>query len=158
MYARNQNQQGSERIGVLDVVNADNYAAGTQNGAWVDMSRWNRLLALVAAGDLGAASGTLTAKLQQATSSGGAGVKDIPGKAITQFTAAGTDSNKQALINLHEQDLDIDAGFRWVRLSMSIGTGSPAVASDCEGLLLGFDPEISSAHVFDSPTVDEIVP
>jgi hypothetical protein len=63
-------------------------------------------MAIVGVGVLGS-SATVDAKLQQATDSSGTGVKDISGKAITQFTKVGTDDAKQTLINLKQDDLDV---------------------------------------------------
>ena len=48
---------------------------------------------------------------------------------------AGGDSDKQALINCYQQDLDIADGFTHVRLSLTVGTAS----SDAAGLVVGVD-------------------
>lgn len=139
----------SSRVLLLAAIDPDAYAANTYTTGWVDMSLWESMMALVAAGDLGS-SATLDAKLEQATSAAGAGAKDITDKATTQLTQAGTDSNKQVVINLMSEDLDVTNGFRWVRLSMTIGTAT----SDAAGFLFGLDPRYSGT---DSTTVDEIV-
>ena len=114
----------SERLAVVGVVNPDAAAAGTQTTGWIDMSVHPQILAIVFAGALGA-NATIDAKLQQATTAGGAGAKDVPGKAITQLTQAGVDrSNKQAQINLRAEELDMNGGFGFVRLSLTVATAT----------------------------------
>lgn len=148
----NLNFKPSEQAAVVANIDPDAYAASTVTSGWVNMRDFGALLAIVQAGDLGA-SATLDAKLQQASDSGGTGAKDITGKAITQLTQAGTDSNKQALINLRAEELDLDNGFTYVRLSMTIGTAT----SDAGGIVLGFNAARGPASDYDSATVDEIV-
>jgi hypothetical protein len=109
-------------------------------------------LAIVAVGDMVATS-TVDGKLEQATDGAGTGAKDITGKAITQFTAAGTDSNKQALINLRPEELDIANNFTHFRLTMTVATA----ASDAMGIVLGGAPRIGNANENDLAAVDEIV-
>ena len=83
----------------------------------------------------------------------GTGAKDITGKAITQLTQAGTDSNKQAIINLHRDELDLANSYTHVRLSHTVATAT----SDSAAILLGFDPRYNTASDNDAATVDEIV-
>lgn len=145
----NANIKPSDRAPVLAVIDPDAYTAATYTSGWVDMSLWESLLAIVFAGTLGSGA-TLDAKLEQATSAAGAGAKDITGKAITQLTQAGTDSDKQAVINCQSEDLDVEGGFRYVRLSMTVGNAT----SDAGGVVLGMDPRYAPT---DASTVDEVV-
>jgi len=146
------NNRPSERAAVVAVIDPDAYSASTVTSDWVDAAKFASYLAIITAGDLGA-SATLDAKIQQATDGSGTGAKDLSGAAITQLTKAGTDDNKQALINFKAEDLDINNGFTHLRLSMTIGTAS----SDAGALLLGFDPRFAPASDNDASTVDEIV-
>ena len=146
------NIKPSDRVAILAAIDPDAASAGTVTTAWIDVTNWQNLMAIVMAGDLGA-SATLDAKLQQATTIGGAGAKDVTGKAITQFTQAGTDSDKQAIINCSQYDLDFANGFKFVRLSMTVAIA----ASEIGGLLLGLDPRYNAASDNDAATVDEIV-
>lgn len=148
----NGNIPASKRAGVVGAIDPDAYAAGTYTTGWVDMSKFGCLLALIAVGTM-ASTSTVNAKIEQATSSGGAGAKDVTGLAITALTEAGADSDKQALINVMQGDLDRNNGFRYVRLSMTVGTA----ASDAGGFLLGFDAVKGDADANDATTVDEIV-
>ena len=142
----------SERVAVVGVIDPDAYPAGTESTAWVDMSRWMQVLAIVSAGDM-VASGVLAAKLEQANTAAGGGVKDVPGKLITNLTQAGTDSNKQALMNCKQEDLDIDAGFRWIRLTQTL----TVAGADAAAYLLGLDPIMAPADDRDAASVDEVI-
>ena len=62
-------------------------------------------------------------------SSSGTGAKDISGKAITQLTQAGTDSDKQVLIHVDQNDLDVDNSFTHFRVSMTVATAASEIAA-----------------------------
>jgi hypothetical protein len=142
----------SNLAGVAGIIDPDAYGTGAVSTGWIDMSVWGALMAIVMAGDLGSAA-TLDAKLEQAKDSGGTAAKDLTGKAITQMTKAGSDDNKQALINLRPDELDVNGGFTHVRLTMTVGTA----ASDAGAVVLGLHARYGSASDNDAATVDEIV-
>lgn len=144
------NVLGSSRAQVAAVIDPDVLTAATHTSGWVSMATWKSIVAIVMAGTLGA-SATLDAKLEQATDGSGTGAKDITGKAITQLTQAGSDSDKQAVINCRDDELDTANGFTHVRLSITVATAS----SDGAGLILGLDANHQTAT--DATTVDEIV-
>ena len=147
------NIKPSDRAGVLACIDPDAYAAGTQVTAWIDVTNFFNFLAIIMAGDLGAAA-TINAKLEQATSNAGAGAKDVTAKAITQLTQGGTDkSNTQSLINCSQYDLDFANGFKFVRLSMTVAVAS----SDAGALLMGFDARYNTASDNDSSAVNEAI-
>lgn len=145
------NSLPSERAVVLACIDPDAYTAAAYSTGWISMALFRRFQAIIMAGDLGA-SATLDAKLTAATSSAGAGATDISGAAITQLTQAGTDSNKQAVINLNTDTL-AGSGYTHFRLTMTVGTAT----SDAGALVLGFDPLYAPASDNDASTVDEIV-
>lgn len=146
------NLKATEAIALLGTIDPDAYAAGTYATGWVQVDDFAAYMALIAAGDLGA-SATLDAKIRQATDGSGTGAKDVTGKAITQLTQAGTDSNKQALINFKASDLDLAAGFTFVQISMTVATA----ASDASAHLFGFGAKQAPASSYDDAAVDEIV-
>lgn len=148
----NGNLLPSARAAVVGAIDPDAYAANDYSTGWINMAKFGSVLAIVMAGTLGS-SATLDAKFEQATDSSGTGVKNVTGKAITQLTQAGTDSDKQALINLFASDLDINGGFTHVRLTMTVGTAT----SDAGAVVLGLDPRSGAADDSDAATVDEIV-
>ncbi len=144
----------SEDVGIVGVIDPDAYAASTVASDWVDMGKFPLVLAILAVGSMGASS-TVDAKLEQATDSGGTGVKDITGKAITQLTQASTDNDKQALINVRAEELDLSPviPFAFVRLSVT-----SAVASvDYGAVVLGGQSRHAPASDNDLASVDEIV-
>lgn len=142
----------SDRAAVVGVIDPDAYAAATYTTGWIDMASYNEIMAIVMAGDLGA-SATIDAKIEQATDGSGTGAKDVTGAAITQLTKAGGDDNKQAVINLWAEDLDIDNGFTHARLSVTVGVA----ASDMGAVVLGLAKRFKAASSGDLATVDEIV-
>ena len=144
------NNKLSEALELAAVINPSSQAAGAAVSGWVDMRDAKRLLALVAVGVFGA-SATVDAKLQQATDNAGTGAKDITGKAITQLVAAGG-NNRQALINLADDELDAANGFRFVQLSITVGTAATLTAG---AVLLGtsFEP----ASDFNPTSVAQVV-
>ena len=82
---------------------------GTANSGWIAVKNYQQIVAIVSTGILGSAA-TVDAKIQQATSSGGANAKDVTGKAITQIVKA-TGDGKQAIINIRPQELDTNGAF-----------------------------------------------
>lgn len=120
------NSKLSEALAMVAAISPVSQGVGTANSGWVDVSQLHQILALIEVGVFGA-SATVDAKFQQATSSGGANAKDVPNKAITQLLAAGG-NNRQAEINMRPQDLDTENGFRWVQLSITVGTAATLIA------------------------------
>ena len=145
----NPNVKPSARLSLLGVIDPDAYNAAAYSTGWIDAGLYEGLLAMVAVGDMQANS-TVDAKLEQATSAAGAGAKDVSGKAITQLTQAGTDDNKQALINMKSEDLDTNNGFHFVRLTVTVAVA----ASDMGAVLFGSDARYTPTH---AATVDEVV-
>ncbi|WP_232494924.1 hypothetical protein [Novosphingobium kaempferiae] len=146
------NFQISARAGIAGVIDPDAYAAGTYTTDWIDMRTWFWLMAVIMAGDM-SANGTIDAKIEQATTNTGTGAKDIVGLAIAQLTKAGSDDNKQALINIGTEDLDFNNGYRFVRLSLTVATA----ASDAGAIVIGMDPRYGMPGGNDVASVDETV-
>jgi len=139
---------GTEQWAIVGVIDPDANAAASYDSDEVDMSLWSRIVAVVQTGTMESGS-TVDFKLQDATSSGGS-FSDITGKAITQLTQAGTDSDKQSIINLRFDELQDDG--RYVKAVMTVGTD----ASDSSAILMGL-PRYYPASDNDISTVDEIV-
>lgn len=146
----NSNILPSDRARVVGVIDPDAYAANAYSTGWIAMKNFASIMAIVMAGDLGT-SATLDAKLEEATDGSGTGVQDVSGKAITQLTQAGTDSNKQAIINCRADELDLADGFTHVRLTITVATAT----SDAGAIVLGFDARYEPGD--DLAAVDEIV-
>jgi len=142
----------SEKVAVLATVDPDVLTAAAHTSDYVSMADFESIMAIVMAGTLGS-SATMDAKLVQATDASGTDSKDITGKAITQLTEAGTDSDKQAIINCRAEELDLDNGFTHVALTITVATAS----SDGGGVILGLNPRYAPASDSDLASVDEIV-
>ena len=142
----------SEIAAIVGAIDPDANTAATYTTGWIDMANFQSIMAIIMAGDLGT-SATIDAKLEQATNGSGAGAKDVAGSDITQLTQAGTDSNKQAIIQCWAEDLDLTNEFTHVRLSLTVG----AATSDCGAVVLGLNSRYGPASDYDASTVDEIV-
>lgn len=145
------NQKPSEALAVLATCDAASVGAGTVTSGWVSASTCAAFLVLLATGVLGA-SATVDAKLQQAQDSSGTGAKDISGKAIAQIVKASGD-NKQALINLRAEELDVNNGYSYFRLSITVGTAASIVGA----AILGVFPDYAPASAFNQAAVAQIV-
>ncbi|ARR55338.1 hypothetical protein HY78_18770 [Rhizorhabdus wittichii DC-6] len=148
----NANLNASAVVAVLAAIDPASQAAGTVTTGWIDMQDWFRIMAVLQVGALGAAA-TVDAKFVQAKDGSGGSAKDVPGTAITQLTKAGTDDNKQVVINLRPEDLDFNNGYRYVRLSLTVATAASLISA----LVLGLDARYGAANMSDATTVDEIV-
>lgn len=147
----NPNIKASDQARIVGVIDPDATAAGAVSTGWIAAADFANFEAIAMAGTLGT-NATFDAKLEQATNSSGAGVKDISGKAITQLTQAGTDeSDQQAVINLRPDELDTTNSFTHFRLTITVGTAT----SDAGGIVIATDPRYS--NVADATTVAEIV-
>lgn len=128
----------SDQMAIMDAINPVSQAAGTVVSAWVSAANFERFLATIITGVLGAAA-TVDAKLQQAQDGAGTGAKDVAGKAITQIVKASGD-NKTAMINLRDDELDVTNGFSWVRVSITVGTAASLVGALLQAGVTRFAP------------------
>ena len=145
------NSLGSERVAVVAVVDPDALGTGAATSAYVSMSDFNQVVAVVQAGALGT-SATLDFKLVQATDSSGTSSKDITDKSITQFVKA-TNDDDQAIVNCRSDELDIANGFDYVAMTITIGTAT----SYASCIMLGVTPRYAPASDNDLASVQEIV-
>ncbi|MBT8046405.1 MAG: hypothetical protein KJN67_04490 [Pontiella sp.] len=147
------NMKPSEVCAVVGTIDPDAYTAATTVSDYVDMGKFESVLFVIAVGTM-ASTATLDAVVKQATDSSGTGAKNLDtSKAITQLTEAGTDSDKQVLVEVRAEDLDLANDFDHVALSV---TGATA-ASDYGVIALGFNPRVMPASDGDLASVDEIV-
>ena len=146
------NAKGSEQLSILATLDPGNQAPGVANTGWVPLNTHHGLLALVQTGAL-ATGVTVDAKLQQAQDASGTGAKDVAGKAIAQLTQASNGANRQALINLRPEELDVNNGFAYVRLVVTVA----AAAANTSAQLLGVNPRLASAETANQAAVAQIV-
>jgi len=121
------NARLAESVSLLATVDPVSQAVGSITTGWIPAANHERFLALVQTGVLGA-SATVDAKLQQATDGSGTGAKDVTGKALVQIVKT-TGDNKQALINLRAEELDLANNFTYFRLSLTVGVAASLVGA-----------------------------
>jgi len=148
----NPNELASEGVAIGATIDPDVLTATAFTSDWMSMADFENAMAIVMVGTLGS-SATVDAKLLQATDASGTGSKDITGKAITQLTEAGTDSDKQAIINCRSEELDLANDFDHIALWIDVNVAS----SDGAGILLGLNARYKPASDNDLASVDEIV-
>lgn len=148
-------QRASEKVAIVGVIDPDAYAASTVTTDYVDMSKWHQLMFIGLAGDI-VSTGTIDAQVYAADDSSGTNPVAVTGKAITQLTQAGTDSNKQVIINVREDEVKAQATTalkRYVACSFVLGTAG----ADFGAIVLGLFPSHGVASDNDKSTVDEII-
>lgn len=140
-----------ERFAVLGTIDPDAYAANPYNTDVIDMQNWGSVVFIVQAGDLGS-SATLDFLVKGDSASGGSFTTTVTGKSITQLTQAGSDSDKQVIVEVTAEEAKAQ-GFRYLRGTMTIAVAT----SDAGVTVLGFSPRFSPAHKYDLASVDEII-
>ncbi len=123
----------------LVVAHPDSVAPGTITSDRVDAGYYHRMFLYVDVGDI-VATGTVDIKLTQATTAAGAGVKDITGKAITQLTQAGGDSDSIVGIELRAEELDVNNGFNWVGVVIVVGTAAAELSAVLMKIIPRYEP------------------
>lgn len=142
----------SASIGIAAVIEPDATSVGDHSTNWISMSDFQAISAIIMAGALGA-SATLDAKLEQAKDGNGTDAKDLENAMITQLTKDSGDDNKQAVIEVWGEDLDIKNKYSHVRLTVSVGTAN----SDLAAIVLGTHPRQGPASELNVASVSEIV-
>lgn len=140
----------AEQVALVATIDPDAYGVGAQNSDAVDMSKFQSVLFVVLVGDLGA-SATLDFKVQEAADAAFTSPVDLTGKAITALTAAGSDSDKQALVEVRANELT--EGKRYIRGVLTLGTAG----SDAAVLALAASPRYVPTDADDLASVDEMV-
>jgi len=143
------NMLPSEACAVVATIDPDAYTATTYNSDVIDMSLFESLMVVLMAGTLG--SGATLAAAVHTSAAAGSGFAALTGKATTALTEAGTDSDKQAIINLRAEDLP--DGHRYVRIVATLGTAT----SDFGVVVFGVRPRRGPANDNDLASVAEIV-
>ena len=142
------NQLPSEAAAVIAVLDPDSYVAGTHTVSDIDMSKFHNVLVILSVGDM-ASTSTVDLNVKSDSASGGSYATTIA--SITQLTEAGSDDDKQVLVNIRSADLA--EGQRYLEVNLVVA----AAASECSVVVLGFDPRYAPASNHDASTVDEIV-
>lgn len=99
--------------------------AGAATGTtYADMAGFEGGVVLIDVGALGS-SATLDVQVKQATDSSGTSSKALTGAALTQLTQASNDgSNKLYAIEFRSTQLDLNNGFRFVQVTVTVATAA----------------------------------
>ncbi len=111
---------------------------------YVSLANFHRACIVLSTGVM-AKSSTIDAQVHQATNTSGGSAKHITGKAITQLTEAGSDSNKQVIIEIDTSELDVAGGFDCISLGYTVGTAASIMAIQIFGLTPRFK-SVSTAN------------
>lgn len=133
-------------VATIDPVDANNADTSTDI---IDMSKWEEVVFIIMLGVINA-SATFDFAVYEDEASNMAGEAALTGKAITQFTGAGSDGAKQALVHVKSEELS--AGCRYIRGTMANSAHSQLAAVVALGRARyqpGTDDDLSS--------VDEVV-
>jgi hypothetical protein len=141
----------SDDWAVVATIDPDANAAGTLTTDEIDMSKYQAVAFVVMAGALGT-SATLDFSVKGgASSNAGSHATAVTGKAITQLTQAGSDDDKQVIVEVTGEEVGAQ-GLRYIEGSLVTATAT----SDSGVLVLG-KPKFGPAHDYDLASVDEIV-
>lgn len=134
------NLLGTEATSPLAHISPQSATAATYTSGWVDMDLWNNVVAKLFVGTI-SSSGTVAFKLEQATTSGGAGTKDITSKAATGLTQTPTDNSNSIIeINCRADEMDIQNNFRYLRMNVVTATAASLLAGEVLGLNCKYGP------------------
>ena len=139
-------------IGAIDPDNTTNSPATTALTDAVDMADYDQVAFVFSVGNFSTAAGTLACTVTQAATSGGT-YKAITGASATSLTGSPSDDDKQVIIIVNQEDLDIDNNYRFVKGSMA-AAGTGTVDIHCVAFGRAKHKPASDA---DLASVDEIV-
>ena len=149
----------SEKVALLGSVDPVSLGAASSSSGWISAANFHAFMAVLMIGAIGV-SASVTFIVEQASDSGGTGVKAVTGAAITALTGIGADGAKQAIIDFRQEDLDLANDFNHFRVTITNaddGASPTGVASLVAAAVFGVDPRTSPASDNDASTVDEIV-
>ena len=145
-------EQLSEQLSVIATIDPDAYTAAAYDTDEIDMSNFRRVLFIVAVGTMASTSTVDFLVYGGATTNAGSHSTAVTGKAITQLTEAGTDSDKQVLVEVTAEECAAQ-GLYFIEGTLTVGTAS----SDAAVIVLGEYAHYSHGSDHDLATVDEIV-
>lgn len=141
----------SEMLAILETYEPVSANGANINMTGVNMANFDRVMFILQTGVLGT-NATVDFRLQQSTAVGGT-YANISGKSITQLTQAGTDDNKQVVIEIKSDELDVSNAKMFVRGQIDVGTAASLVSA----IVLGQPTRFEPASTFNQAAVDEIV-
>lgn len=89
-------------------------------GAWLGMANYDKAMFVILGGDCINIGDQLDVSVNQATDNAGAGTTPVVGKAIATVTSLATDQDDLWLIHLDVSELDVDNGFAFIQLAITV--------------------------------------
>src|SRR5512139_1476976 len=113
--------------------------------SYVSLANYHRAAIIIHTGVMSSGS-TLDAVVHEATDTSGTGAQHLgTSKAITQLTQAGSDSNKDVIIEVRTEELDVDDGYDCIALGYTVGTAATLLSIEIYGLVPRFAPVATTA-------------
>jgi len=141
----------SQQLAVVGVIDPASKSANTYLTGVIDMKLHRRVLFVLMVGAL-TTNNTTDFSIVGDTASGGSYATTITGKSITQLTQAGTDDNKQVLVEVTAEEVAAQ-GLRYIKGKLVTATAA-ALASV---IALGSDGRYGPNSGNNIAAVDEIV-
>jgi len=143
----------SQELAVVACIDPDAYTTGTENSDIIDMRYHRRVMFIVQAGTLGSTA-TVNFAVYGDSAAAMSGEVALTGKAITQLTEAGTDSDKQAIVEVTAEEVASQiVGGRYIRGKLIVLLAT----SDAGVIALADHSRYAPASDYDLASVDEIV-
>lgn len=139
------NLRSSQRQAVIGIIDPESVDGAARQTAWIPIEHYNKIAFLIS---IGANATSVLPSVRQATDAAGAGAKVIAGKTPTIVLVA----DKQVLIDIDQQDLDVDNDFDHVELDLT--TVGVALI---QAIALGLDADYQPADQYNLASVVEIV-
>lgn len=130
----------------LAIQYSDSFGIGTSDSSYVSLANYHRAVLVLNVGDM-AATATLACSIRQATTTGGAGVKAITGKSITQLTQAGGDGDDLICIELRTEELDVAGGFDCISVRVVVAAAAVEYGYVLYGIMPRFAPTATTNWV-----------
>lgn len=144
--------KANEKFALVGTVDPDVLTATDHDTDVIDMSKFDRVVFIIAMGTLGS-SATVDFSVFADAASGGSYATELEDYAITQMTQAGTDeSDRQVIVEVEALPV-LEAGKRYIKGRLTVGTAS------CDGavIALGFNSQYQPSNMYDLASVAEIV-
>ena len=139
----------NSRLPLVGTVDPQSASAGDYATDVIDMSKFQKVLFYILVGAM-TTNGTLDFVVKGDTASGGSFTTTVTGKAITQLTKAGSDDNKQVVVEVTAEDV-AQQSFRYIKGIVTTATAASLVAVAA----VGVDARYAPAD--DLSSVDEVV-
>jgi len=144
--------QINERLALIGTIDPDAYSANTYTSDEIDMADFKRVVFILSVGDLGS-SATVDFEINGGSSSNpGSLATLVTGKDATQLTQAGSDSDKQVIIEVSAEEAAAQ-GLQYLEAEVIVGTA----ACDLGLIVLGEPAHYSDTAGLDLATVAEVI-